>query len=514
MYRLLSIFMVTAVALAACDFDIVDLDSPSIDELTKNPNRTVVGQAATGLLVGNRGNTAASNGYIVQVGILGRETQVFDPADPRYNSELLRRGAGLNQGSPFGGNFWAGPYANIALAHLVLEAVPKVSDFTAEEREGIIGFTKTMMALDLLRIIDTHYTNGAVIETGRSIDEPLAPIATRDEVYTKIATLLDEGAMSLNTAAATPFAFRLGSGFSGFDTPALFRQFNRAIRARVAAYMDDANALASALDQSFLASADVASVKSLEVGVYHTYSTAPGDATNAVIAPTIFTHPKIVENADEGDARVARKVTKVSPGGSQGAFASEYKFTIYGTPAVPDPQARVPIIRVEELVLLRAELHLRRSEFAEAVSDINLVRVTSGGLAPFVLPGADVAKGIEDQLLYERRYSLLFEGHRWIDMRRFGRTATNPFGRTRELTEEDPDVDNDMTPQREAVIINVAYPIPLDECNARPDTEPACSKNSLPPCGDGFVDPNEQCDDGNTVDGDGCSPACRLPAAM
>jgi cysteine-rich repeat protein len=30
------------------------------------------------------------------------------------------------------------------------------------------------------------------------------------------------------------------------------------------------------------------------------------------------------------------------------------------------------------------------------------------------------------------------------------------------------------------------------------------------PCGDGRVDPGEQCDDGNTVSGDGCSTFCQL----
>ena len=33
-----------------------------------------------------------------------------------------------------------------------------------------------------------------------------------------------------------------------------------------------------------------------------------------------------------------------------------------------------------------------------------------------------------------------------------------------------------------------------------------------PRCGDGVVDPGEQCDDGNTVSGDGCSASCRLEA--
>src|SRR6266700_1129816 len=31
-------------------------------------------------------------------------------------------------------------------------------------------------------------------------------------------------------------------------------------------------------------------------------------------------------------------------------------------------------------------------------------------------------------------------------------------------------------------------------------------------CGDGHIDPNEACDDGNSVLGDGCSPSCQVEA--
>jgi hypothetical protein len=50
----------------------------------------------------------------------------------------------------------------------------------------------------------------------------------------------------------------------------------------------------------------------------------------------------------------------------------------------------------------------------EAENAINVVRGAAG--LDDVAPGSvDV-----DRLLYERRYSLFAEGHRWIDLRRFG----------------------------------------------------------------------------------------------
>ncbi|NIM60897.1 MAG: RagB/SusD family nutrient uptake outer membrane protein, partial [Acidobacteria bacterium] len=79
----------------------------------------------------------------------------------------------------------------------------------------------------------------------------------------------------------------------------------------------------------------------------------------------------------------------------------------------------IPIIRNEELILLRAEINIGMNLISDAADDINFIRVNSGGLDPRT--NLD-ATNILDELLKQRRYSLLFEGgHRWIDMRRYGR---------------------------------------------------------------------------------------------
>ena len=81
----------------------------------------------------------------------------------------------------------------------------------------------------------------------------------------------------------------------------------------------------------------------------------------------------------------------------------------------------MPVIKNEELVLLRAEANIALGNRSAAIADLNYVRVNSGGLA--ALP-ADYAGNLIDELLYNRRYSLFFEyGHRWVDMRRYGRLA-------------------------------------------------------------------------------------------
>jgi len=136
---------------------------------------------------------------------------------------------------------------------------------------------------------------------------------------------------------------------------------------------------------------------------------------------------------------------------ASGIATARSAFSIY-----PDPTTPVAIIRNEELILIRAEAEWGKGDLVAATADLNIVRVASGGLAP--VAGLTMTTFV-DELLYERRYSLLFEGHRWIDVRRFDRL-------------------NDLPLDKPDFVRNVRFPLPLNECNARGPSEPACSKGS------------------------------------
>jgi starch-binding outer membrane protein, SusD/RagB family len=441
-----AITLVLVSSLAACDLDVPDLNNPGIGDLEDNPTASAVTSACTGLLIGNRRNQAAANGYVAQLSILGRDAYNFDQADPRFIGELLD--GPLQPGSPFGGNFWAGPYANIRLGNTVLKAVDKVSDFSAMDKAAITGFVKTINAIDLLEVISTRDDIGAVVDTDHDIDDDLAPIVDKPAVLTAIAKLLDDGATALD-GAGDAFPFALSSGYAGFDDPMTFRTFNRALRARVAAYQEDYDTVLSALAMSFIDPAATTQA-GFDVGVYYSYSLKSGDATNNLINPNIFARPSGLADVQSKaggakDNRFTRKVAMVAPedAGSAMGRTSNLVFTTYTSPESP-----VPLIRNEELILLRAEAECKKGMSAMAVTDLNVVRVNSGGLA--AITGTPAEAACIDDVLYERHYSLLFEGgHRWIDLRRFGK-------------EFPVDADN---PNEEN---NIRYPVPLAECNARP----------------------------------------------
>jgi starch-binding outer membrane protein, SusD/RagB family len=407
-------------ALAGCHtLDIVDLNNPGLEELESHPTPVGLNTAATGLLVGLRVGIAEPNGLIPLLGAMGREGfNLNTNSDPRYVAEMII--GPLDPGSgAFGANIWSARYANIRNSVIVLHATDLVVGLSDAQKEALRGFAKTIQALELLRVIVTRDANGAVIDVDRSpTDEPGA-IATKTEVYARIVQLLDEGRTHLQ-AGGTAFSFKLGSGFTGFDTPAGFVKVNRAIRARVAVYNNDWAVALTALGQSFLDTG-----ASLATGVYHVYGVSSGDAANGILqgTPVIRANPLLVSSAQTGDLRASSKIATGESGtGSSGgaSITSDKHFTIYPTNVTP-----VPIIRNEELILLRAEANLGLGNLAQALVDINFIRANSGGLLPYA--GAVTPAAVLDELLYNKRYSLLWEGgHSWIDYRHYNKLTSLP----------------------------------------------------------------------------------------
>lgn len=415
--------LVAAAALllgGACnDLTVPDYNNPSIEDFENNPNAAGARAVATGLLAGARQNLSDRVGYVSLLGILGRESYTLDGSDPRYVSEMLQ-GPLTNSGA-FGAGLWNLRYQNIRNANMLLNALPKIpdGDLSPAQKAGMTGFAKTMQALDFLLVINARDTNGAPIDVNRPLNAEPAPIVSKAEVFAHINTLLAEARTSLGTAGGS-FAFPMSEGMADFDTPAEFLKLNWAIQARVRVYQGDYPGAVTALNASFVnAAAD------MDYGAYHSFSAGAGDQANQLTTNTIYAHPGLMPEAEtqEGsaakDRRALAKLTAVETRTAQG-LTSSWAFTMYA-----DPAASIPVIRNEELLLLRAEARWFTTDKPGAMADLNLVRAVSGGLAPIAQPATDA--DFVTALLRERRYSLLFEGgHRWIDHRRFGRLQQLP----------------------------------------------------------------------------------------
>jgi hypothetical protein len=420
--------LIGALLIGACNsLGVTDLNNPGLIDLQNSPTRAGVLSIATGLQLSGRYSVGQQTGYNAELGVLGREVYNIDQADPRFITELLI--GPLDGGSPaYGGNHFSQPYASIRTANILLRALGNLSSdpqtgMTAAEKEATLGYAQTQQAYDFLRIVNTRDDLGAPIDVDVDPTGPPAPVKTKAEVFTHIVNLLDSAKTHLGAGGAT-FAFPMSPGYAGFDTPATYLKFNRALRARVAVYLDDyATAVALLADggETFINTAGP-----LSLGVYHTFTTTSGDSTNNLFDPNgraIVGHPALATDAQMQvggtlkDARFIAKTNVLATPSSGAGLISSISMNVFGSPTAP-----IPIIRNEELILLRAEANIGLNLLGPALTDINLIRQTSGNLPPSAAFADQTAARTE--LLYNKRYSLLFEGHRWIDLRHYGLLGT------------------------------------------------------------------------------------------
>jgi hypothetical protein len=190
----------------------------------------------------------------------------------------------------------------------------------------------------------------------------------------------------------------------------------------------------------------------MNTGAYHVYSTGAGDRLNPIFeVPTspsvkLRAHPMYKAQAEAGDQRYASKILDrsaeagfdPSPGAANG-LSSALIVTVSS-----NATASLPIIRNEELLLIRAEANIGQGNLGAAEADLNRVRAAAG-LGPVSLTAGNAA----DQLLHERMYSLFLEGHRMVDVRRYDRFNTLP-------------ADQVGDPLRAGTIFQ-QFPRPLDE---------------------------------------------------
>jgi hypothetical protein len=433
---IVSLLVLGSVGIEACEFDIQNPNSP--DQLGNNPSRPQVAAAATGLLIASRVDAAD---YVLDVGIIGREAYRFDGSDPRFTSELLA--GALDAGSiAFGGDHWFEPYRAIRSCNNLLAVIGTASALSAQEQAAVRGFAMTVKALNFLVAVSTHTQDSIPIAVDLPPEGPPAPFVSNAQALAYITALLDSAQTELQGAGSS-FPFEFSGGFDNFTTPSAFIQFNRALRVRVDVYRGNFSDALTSLGASFI---DTLAGFDLNAGVYHSFGTGPGDLANALFqnpqTGENFAHPSLETDAQlqPGGALDQRFLDKTVP---RSPTTVDLLTSALGWTRYTNPSSSLPIIRNEELILLRAEANIGLSNFADAADDINFIRAKSGGLAPIAIP-PDQTTAL-DALLYEKRYSLLYEGgHRWIDLRRYGRLSQLPLDRAGDL-------------------VHTTYPIPTDE---------------------------------------------------
>lgn len=380
------------------DLDFVDPNGPSLEQTTAQ-------SLVTGIEAGMRIDFEF---YLRDVAVIGREAYYFEPSDPRYTGTLMGKdGTQLDPSGFLVVRPWGARYRVIRNCNILI----------TNGDNGAKGFAKTMIAHQLLLNLNMTYDNGIKIDVA---GEKPGPFVGRDKALSFISSLLDEAKTDLQNAG-NKFSFKLSNGFADFNTPAEFLKFNRGLKARVAIYQKKYDDALTALGESF-----VDQGTSLKKGVYLDYGTGVGDQLNPIYeVPNatnikLFTHPSFVADAEAGDTRVTSKVFVRSEPTTLDGLTSNLGQTVSSSSVDP-----FPLMRNEELILLRAEANIGKGIYTAAQPDINFIRQSAG------LPSVTLnANNALDELLKQKRYSLFLEGFRWIDLRLYNKLNTLPIDRT------------------------------------------------------------------------------------
>ena len=311
---------------------------------------------------------------------------------------------------------WDVAYDGINRANVILERVPPLTDLEDAEKSEILGQAYFLRAL--------HYHNlvklfgdvpirlvpvKSVEEAGEAVRSPVA------DVYTQI--LADLAAAEERITATEPAtAVTAGAVDALTARVQLYRGDFAAALAETDEVLDQGYALADSYGDLFDAEGQdtpedilkviFTAVQFTNVGYY--YITEDEGGLGAV-GPA----QDLIDSYDPDDARLAWNIL----GDTEGS-ASGVKFPT--TAGAED----FHVIRLAEVLLIRAEAQARLNDLSGAVDTYNQLRERAG-LPPHSL-GDEVTTSDEvlAAIALERRHELAFEGDRWPDLVRLGQATT------------------------------------------------------------------------------------------
>jgi starch-binding outer membrane protein, SusD/RagB family len=493
---------------AACDESVV----PDINAPTQFPKDFTGLRSA---FTGAAGSAVRSDiaTYTLDMTSMARDAAYFTASEPRFITELTGEQPIANDA--FGASAWNSFFSTIKGIDTTQSVLTSLTDASGQplSRDTIATLwaqLETLKGLYYVYLADTRDTAGVPINAvgGSTSPTGVAPILCLPSTWAQIVAILDSAADSLSVVPAGTVLVSglVPSGYSLVsDNATHWRDFTLALRAK--AHIEYAYAIARGatgsdgtgaptatspglpdVNQLDSAAADFDTLQAhgllyddgalsplgnigADPGVYFQYSTTSGDVQNGLAsdAPGYFVLLGAAAQIDTlHDERFLVKFGHGTPlpttsydGGlvPASALGSEWQYGAGTQKATFGLSGVIPIVRNEQLHLLRAEALIGLGQYSQAIAIINAVRTGSGGLAAeTVSPDYSHTR---DFLLQELLVSLLSEtGDHLIAIRNYGLTTEllttwNPYG---------------------GDLHSAALPIPLAEASARNNNiTPVCS---------------------------------------
>ncbi|GAB3552762.1 RagB/SusD family nutrient uptake outer membrane protein [Spirosoma fluminis] len=340
-------------------------------------------------------------------------------------------------------DFWLDGYSTINRTNSVLEALPKVSAANRASIEGQARFIRGSLFFELVKAFAKSWNDGTpasnpgvplVLTSTSTVTE--ADNRARNTVAEVYAQVLDDLTKAEQLLPATQ------PGGNGFATKgAAAAQLSRV-------YLQQ---------QNYAAARDAAN----RVITSGTYSLAPNfadvfnDATSGseMIFKIIITDQDGINdlntfyasslNQGRGDVRVQSKFRQLYEAGDvRGQFFNTATNNTF-TSKFNDQYGDVPVVRLAEMYLTRAEANFRlnTSVGATPLEDVNLIRNRA--------KAAPLASVTLNAILLERRLELAFEGQQLADVKRtagtIGTTAYNANNLVLPIPQREIDTNKSLT---------------------------------------------------------------------
>ena len=424
-----------------------------IDSSTALSTQDGINAAVTSVYANLKNSAIYGRDLLAIAECLGDDARVINRAGGRFVNE------GQNViNNHIGG--WARYYRTINEANLILKALPN-SNFTQVQKDGIEGemkFLRALLYFNLSRIyafepkVIVALTNkGGVPLLLDGIDDP-AQIsyptrASIDDVYKQIykdltdavaKAPIDGGPSKATKAAANALFARVAlynqdyENAIKFSTNALAGSVGRFVNNNeyVAAWRSNSNpesifevlfqtrqeslGVNDALQSAYTSIASVSQASALAASRPTPLPVANG--WGAVVPTAAFVTLNVATDVRRGlyqdglnrSSTIVTECTKFL--GKSGVVYMD----------------NIPVIRMSELYLIRAEANARSAipNLVSAMADINQIRVRAG-LAP---SSASTQATVLTEMETQRRLELAFEGHRWFDLKRWGRDVFKSTG--------------------------------------------------------------------------------------
>ncbi|QEC43633.1 RagB/SusD family nutrient uptake outer membrane protein [Pseudobacter ginsenosidimutans] len=315
-------------------------------------------------------------------------------------------------------SMWTTTYTQVYNINSIIEGVDNSNGMSAPVRDQLKGEGLFLRAILHLYLAQTYSAVPYVTSTAYDVNQSIGKISV-EEVYTKCRKDLEDAQLLLPQT--------LAKGNRIYPT----KMAAYALLARIAYYQSDWNkALAYAnevldhpqyqmepeLDKVFLKESSSSIWQLLPYSaIYNPYQ---GNVFILRAAPptTIALREDFVTDFENGDKRATSWVGQIRSAQNQ-IYYYPFKYKQYSTST--SSLEHSVILRVEELILIRAEAFLKKQQYDLAVDDLNAIR---GRANLSLLEENTDPEDLLNILIKERRSELFTEfGHRYYDLRHYQR---------------------------------------------------------------------------------------------